>query len=241
MTPEARALTLDYRRRTLAVAELIRRQVGRMGRQADTGDIDRWWEGRSVEVERLVRQGAITTAELAAQYAADHARLEGVAVAAEIVTPAPLVVAESLRITGPVAFKTAMVRTNGEPSRARAIMATRLSGAAVRQTLAGSRDTTTATAQTNDTVAGWRRVGSGTPCDFCAMIISRGAAYKESTALRSPEFHDHDRCLYEPLYRRQAEPASVLRLRRQWEEATDGVDPSSQLAAFRRARAAGDT
>lgn len=43
---------------------------------------------------------------------------------------------------------------------------------------------------------GWQRVGVG-ECDFCAMLIGRGAVYSEATA----DFAAHDRCHC------QAEPA----------------------------------
>ena len=36
---------------------------------------------------------------------------------------------------------------------------------------------------------GWQRVGSGS-CDFCAMLLGRGAVYTEATA----DFQSHDHC-----------------------------------------------
>lgn len=44
---------------------------------------------------------------------------------------------------------------------------------------------------------GWRRVGVGR-CDFCRLLIDRGAVYKESTA--SFEAHDHCGCAAEPAF-----------------------------------------
>lgn len=37
---------------------------------------------------------------------------------------------------------------------------------------------------------GWQRVGDGKSCEFCAMLISRGAVYTEATA----DFTSHDHC-----------------------------------------------
>lgn len=37
---------------------------------------------------------------------------------------------------------------------------------------------------------GWRRVGDGSTCDFCRLLIGRGAVYRESTA----QFKSHDHC-----------------------------------------------
>jgi hypothetical protein len=37
---------------------------------------------------------------------------------------------------------------------------------------------------------GWRRVGMGDSCSFCAMLLGRGAVYSEATA----DFRSHDHC-----------------------------------------------
>lgn len=37
---------------------------------------------------------------------------------------------------------------------------------------------------------GWQRVGDGHSCEFCAMLIGRGAVYTEATA----DFTSHDHC-----------------------------------------------
>lgn len=37
---------------------------------------------------------------------------------------------------------------------------------------------------------GWRRVGDGHTCEFCSMLLGRGAVYSESTA----DFPAHDHC-----------------------------------------------
>lgn len=39
---------------------------------------------------------------------------------------------------------------------------------------------------------GWQRVGDGSPCDFCSMLLNRGAVYTEASA--EFEAHDHDQC-----------------------------------------------
>lgn len=45
---------------------------------------------------------------------------------------------------------------------------------------------------------GWRRVGDGSTCDFCSMLLGRGAVYTEATA----DFpaHDHCGCGAEPAF-----------------------------------------
>jgi hypothetical protein len=42
----------------------------------------------------------------------------------------------------------------------------------------------------SDSTVGWARVGDGHPCYFCAMLISRGPVYSESTV----NFRAHDGC-----------------------------------------------
>jgi hypothetical protein len=37
---------------------------------------------------------------------------------------------------------------------------------------------------------GWMRVGSGSSCGFCQMLLGRGAVYTEATA----DFESHDHC-----------------------------------------------
>lgn len=44
---------------------------------------------------------------------------------------------------------------------------------------------------------GWRRVGSA-KCDFCRMLIGRGAVYREPTA--DFDAHDHCNCAAEPAF-----------------------------------------
>lgn len=53
----------------------------------------------------------------------------------------------------------------------------------VRYTVAGS-------AVADPAAAGWKRVGDGSSCEFCRMLIGRGAVYQESTAA----FESHDSC-----------------------------------------------
>lgn len=53
----------------------------------------------------------------------------------------------------------------------------------VRYTIAGS--------SVEDPAArGWKRVGDGSSCSFCSMLLGRGAVYTEATA----DFSSHDHC-----------------------------------------------
>lgn len=61
-----------------------------------------------------------------------------------------------------------------------------------------SRATVTSSSVADPAAAGWQRVGNG-DCDFCSMLIGRGAVYFEATA----DFacHDNCRCSAEPVFR----------------------------------------
>lgn len=53
----------------------------------------------------------------------------------------------------------------------------------VRYTIAGS-------SVADPAARGWQRVGDGNSCDFCSMLLGRGAVYSEATA----DFTSHDHC-----------------------------------------------
>lgn len=52
-----------------------------------------------------------------------------------------------------------------------------------------SRTTVTGSSVADPQATGWQRVGSG-ECDFCEMLIGRGAVYSEASA----DFASHDHC-----------------------------------------------
>jgi hypothetical protein len=52
-----------------------------------------------------------------------------------------------------------------------------------------SRLTVSGSSVADPAAKGWKRVGTG-QCDFCAMLIGRGAVYTEATA----DFQSHDHC-----------------------------------------------
>lgn len=52
------------------------------------------------------------------------------------------------------------------------------------------RDTITGSAIEDPAADGWQRVGYGDNCEFCMLLIDRGAVYSEATA----DFASHDNC-----------------------------------------------
>lgn len=68
-------------------------------------------------------------------------------------------------------------------------------GGAQRRVANFSRLTVTGSSIADPSARGWMRVGAG-ECDFCRMLIGRGAVYTEATA--DFESHDHCKCQAEP-------------------------------------------
>lgn len=229
--PQARALTLDFRRQLLEIAALIARRLRVTALRADLDDIEGWWEQIAPQVRQEILTGASGLAMLARRYLAAHAQAEGV-------TLAPVVVAAlaadqldiSLRVTGPVAFRRHVAAT-GSAEGARQVMATTLSGAGQRLAMSGARQTITRTVAERQQIAGWRRVSDGSPCAFCSMLVSRGAVYSRETV--DFQAHDHCGCTPEPLYRREEEPPEVRELYEQWRRATQGTSGAGAVRAWR--------
>jgi hypothetical protein len=69
-------------------------------------------------------------------------------------------------------------------------------GGAQRRVSNFSRLTVTTSSVADPGARGWRRVGDGSSCDFCSMLLGRGAVYTEATADFAS--HDHCHCQAEP-------------------------------------------
>lgn len=230
---QAQLLTRRHRRELGLIARLVAGQIGALARSADMGDIDAWWDRASPTARRSVLRGALAAQAASARYLGQHAAIEGAVVRAELAPISVEAIETSLRIDGPVVFKKHMA-ISGEPGAALRVMGSELSGSAQRLTLSPARNTVMRTFGRSPTIAGWRRITSGTPCPFCAMLASRGAVYSKGSV--SFQAHKRCSCTAEPIYGTEAEPPEVLGLREQWNEATRGLGGTDALNAFRRAR-----
>jgi len=128
----------------------------------------------------------------------------------------------------------------------------RQSAAAERVALSGARDLVTEVAKVDPKVIGYVRVSStGTPCGWCAMLISRGAVYRSSesagrsrTKLQAERdegdtFHPNCKCYVEPIYApEQYDSDDRFDLNRQlledWKRVTKNVSGKKVLPAWRR-------
>lgn len=74
---------------------------------------------------------------------------------------------------------------------------TLVAGGLQRRIANASRETITVSSVRDPSARGWQREGGG-GCDFCAMLIGRGAVYTEATA--AFESHDHCNCYAVPAF-----------------------------------------
>lgn len=206
--------TDQHRRELGLVAGLTARGVRAEARKADVADIDSWWlSGASSRISSIVAQGFAATAALGANYLVASALAGGFQIDPVMAVMDLTQLATSLRVTGPVAFKTHM-RSTGSPDASLRVMETRLGGAAQRLALAGERETVMKAIQTVDVIVGYRRVTAAGACKFCEMLAGRGAVYTKASAtavvgragqargarkLGEP-YHDSCRCSVEPVF-----------------------------------------
>ncbi|MCD2462450.1 hypothetical protein MBT42_02640 [Streptomyces sp. MBT42] len=115
--------------------------------------------------------------------------------------------------------------------------------AAERIAMNGGRSTVWNHASRDRRALGYIRLSrSGTPCGWCAMLISRGPVYRsESSAEYSDgdKYHDNCHCYAEPVFsREQYSSSSAYELNRRYEElwpkVTRGLSGKAAVAAWRR-------
>ena len=219
---------------------LVSRRALRRLRSVDPADLDTWWEQVAPLLTGDVEAGHETAVRLTMRYLELHAAAEGVLVTPQAVPFNREQVETGLRVTGPVAFKKTMSST-GSPEAATRIMTSRLPRAATRLALSGSRDITRQLIDSDRRVLGYRRVTSGSPCAFCAMLASRGAVYTSArTAGEGHHYHDGCSCTAEPMYA-GGEPPADQRWADLWQEAKstapDGVTTATQFRRLVEGRA----
>lgn len=162
--------------------------------------LTRWVESS----ERIIVAQYVRSANLAAQYGGLRERLElgPNATGSDLISAADVITLEEMRpsllVTGPGRlFETLRKGNTLEVAGEKAQVAAARS--AQRLALSGGRKTLLRTG------VGYRRVTSGKPCAFCAMLASRGAVYHDH---ESAGFQAHDgcNCHPEPVYRRGETP-----------------------------------
>ena len=140
----------------------------------------------------------------------------------------------SLIVTGPVNIKSKVKRATPPEQAARSALV-EASGAASRHVLNGGRKTLLTVVQNDNVALGWARVTDGDPCAFCAMLASRGPAYK-SRQQASFQPHDHCACSVEPVFSREAAwPGRGREFQQLWNDNIRGqYSGKDAIRAFRR-------
>jgi len=237
-SPAADRLSAAHRRELSAIGAAVTSGVFSLALGADPFAIDLWFTSALDGLITKVVSGHAQARRSTVGYLTQHAALSG-----HSVRPVPASidmgqVRTSLRVTGPVAFKTA-IGNGASHSTAVESMARQLSGSSSRLALGGDRDTFDATLRSpRGGIVGYRRRLGGRGCGFCSMLASRGAVYhSEASAARTRDgqrYHDHCRCSPEPLYVHEQEPPEVRELQRQWQRVTAGHHGNGAVRAWER-------
>lgn len=212
----AAALTAEHRRHLMALRAATLRDLHTLWPSWNAEDLRTW--DRFVTLSTiLVRSRYQVAAGLGAAYFAALRDLEGVpGAAAPVFGEGPGVeeLARSMAATGLVGvIRGLSVGMSMEAARANGFV--RLAGAVGRHVLDGSRETIIGSVRSDPRAVGWERVTSANPCDFCLMLESRGAVYKEWTV--DFQAHDNCACTAEPGFEGSGAPFEAL-----WNAATQG-------------------
>lgn len=118
----------------------------------------------------------------------------------------------------------------------------RQAAAVERLVLNGARSTTWSLAGKDKRAIGYVRFSTtGTPCGWCAMLISRGAVYRSSKSAKYAEgdlYHDNCKCDVMPVFTdEQYDESDMFALNREysklWPQVTRGLSGKAALSAWR--------
>ncbi|WP_436739933.1 hypothetical protein [Streptomyces sp. BBFR102] len=119
----------------------------------------------------------------------------------------------------------------------------RQAAAAERVAMNGGRSAVWNHASRDKRAIGYIRLSrSGTPCGWCAMLISRGPVYRSSASAQyadGDKYHDNCHCYAEPVFSREQYSSSPLyelnrRYEELWPKVTSGLSGKAAVSAWRR-------
>lgn len=231
---EATQLTDQYRRQQLALRAATTRDLALIWPLFDGSDTS--FAAFTEAAVNLVLARHDASSGLGAAYYSRFRAAEGIA--GEVIPRlAPRIgiglIQAALFATGLAGTRRA-IGAGQTPVQARKTGLVQAAGAVSRLVLDGGRRTVDDTVRADPKAKGWVRVTSGQPCAFCAMLASRGPAYKSDRTSRF-QAHDHCACTSEPVFEGSELPAENRRWEQLWRESAAGKD--NQLARFRQALA----
>ncbi len=240
-TKEGAALTEVQRRRQLGLRAATIRDIIRLWPMWDLDDpssYDRFVDAVIVLTQSRARDSAV----LAARYYEMFKDVEiapGVKMtwgrAAVLTEPAtPAQIRASINATAKAGvFRALGAGFSREAALNQGLL--QVSGSMGRHVLNGGRNTIMESARQDAMCLGWARVTDAEPCAFCAMLASRGPAYKEETV--HFQAHDHCTCGAEPVYAGSKWPGRGQEFKDLWNQTKKGHGSKSAIAAFREAYA----
>lgn len=248
-TYEGRRLTDVHRRRQLRVAAGADSQVRRATMLLDPSDIEGTrllWQTRMVDI--VSRFHGISEQEAIRYLSAYRVAETGVAGGSLVVPGVDYAATRGLLDgVGPHGFKKRIGQ--GIPELvAYQQMAAEVMAETRKMILAGGRGVVRESARADGRAVGWRRVASGDPCTFCAMLVSRGPAYtSEAKALANGNgdpYHLHCGCTVEPVYSDWKPTEAEERFIDWYEAAAEAADaadePRTAQTVLHRMRGMGD-
>lgn len=250
VTAASEVLAADQYRRTQAmVAATLTQDLARLMRAMfNVSDPGASWPALRMAVAALILDRRRQSADLAARYYLQARHVAGHD-GHQATSPAVRLVQDRLtaniNATGMGVYQRAL-RAGAPPAKALDRSVVTLSGAASKLALEGGRSVVDQTVRDDKDAIGWARVGDGDPCAWCAMLLSRGAIYRNAeTAGRAKnrhfvgegnfKWHDHDGCVAVPVW---DEDDPILGraddLYDQWLQQTQGHSGKAAINAWRQ-------
>jgi len=223
-------LTQAHRRAQLALRADVLADLTRLWTLFDAGDLEATFTRFAAAAEILIRQRHGDSSGLAAAYFERFRSTEGVAgaaVARLAEPPPPVLVRETLRLTGLAGATNAIQAGQGAAQASRNGLV-RVAGAVTNLVLGGGRRTLVESVRADRQAQGWQRVTSSSPCAFCAMVASRGPAFTSQRSARF-EAHDHCSCSAEPYYRGSTALSRNADLAEAWKTAQRQAGDADEL------------
>ena len=110
--------------------------------------------------------------------------------------------AKSIDYNGPGRI-VSLIKEGMNPAEAKRRVTGTLQGAVQKQVLQGGRRVVDLSALANPVSRGWRRVADASPCTFCALLVTRGPAYRSAkSAGEGREWHYKCGCTVEEVFSR---------------------------------------
>ena len=194
LTREGRALTDRHRRGQVRLGAGAVVESLAAWRLLDLADLDASTPTWLAVQVGLMRQRYATSADLAERYLVDFRAAEIGTSSGVVVRPTFNEAAATATLLGNGPRLTKMLIGRGaDPEAAFARASREVLGRTQKWALAGGRQTVMASARANPRTRRWRRVSDGSPCAFCAMLVSRSLV-RAGTYRTPPDFKTHLKC-----------------------------------------------